>query len=275
GYQPENILLVFLPANTTSKLQPLDAGTIANFKAMFREKQYERANNLFISNHLNNSSVYKLKEVQALFMLAEAWLRVKPMTINNCWVHTKVLLNTAEIVSDPPTTSLPLEDDVVDRINELLPQLPGIDAEDGLDLAGFDLDSGENHMIITETFEVIEDQEEEEETVDVEENRRRLREALETVLAFEFSLDEFDQMVHRRLGQKLQAIRAEEINWCSLVQLILVSPAFQGITVPSLYPIKQLFFSPLILSSRLQEAPLIRLLVYVDNYEILLSSLSE
>ncbi|OBZ80291.1 hypothetical protein A0J61_11661, partial [Choanephora cucurbitarum] len=67
------------------------------------------------------------------------------------------------------------------RINELLPQLPGIDAEDGLDLADFDLDSGENHMIITETFEIIEDQEEkeeEEETVDVEENRRRLKKLL-------------------------------------------------------------------------------------------------
>ena len=179
---------------------------------MFREKQYERANNLYISNRLNNSSVYKLKEVQALFMLAEAWLRVKPMTINNCWVHTKVLLNTAEVVSDPPTASLPLEDDVVYRINELLPQLPGIDAEDGLDLADFDLDSGENHIIIIETFEVIEDQEEEEKTVDVEENRRRLKEALETVLAFDFPLDELDQKVHRRLGQKLQAIRAEELK---------------------------------------------------------------
>ncbi|OBZ80262.1 hypothetical protein A0J61_11689 [Choanephora cucurbitarum] len=165
-------------------------GITANFKAMFREKQYERANNLYISNRLNNSSIYKLKKVQALFMLAEACLRVKPMTVNNYWVHTKVLLNTTEVVSDPPTASLPKEDDVVDSINELLPQLPGIDVEDGSDLADFDLDSGEDHMIITEIFE----------------------EALETVLAFDFPYDELDQKVHRRLGLKLQVIRAEELK---------------------------------------------------------------
>ncbi|KAI8325767.1 hypothetical protein EDC96DRAFT_550347 [Choanephora cucurbitarum] len=150
---------------------------------MYREKQYERATNLYMSNCLDNLSVYKLKEVQALFMLAEAWLRVKPLTINNCWVHTKILLNTAEVVSEPPTTSLPLEDDVVDRINELLPQLP---------------DQNEDEV------------EEEEEFVDVEENRRRLKEALETVLALDFPVNELEQKVHRCLGQKLQAIRAEE-----------------------------------------------------------------
>ncbi|KAI8370771.1 hypothetical protein EDC96DRAFT_542681 [Choanephora cucurbitarum] len=182
---------------------------------MYREKQYERATNLYMSNCLDNLSVYKLKEVQALFMLAEAWLRVKPLTINNCWVHTKILLNTAEVVSEPPTTSLPLEDDVVDRINELLPQLPGVDTEDGLDLADFDLNSDESQMIITDTLDVMVDQnedevEEEEEFVDVEENRRRLKEALETVLALDFPVNELEQKVHRCLGQKLQAIRAEE-----------------------------------------------------------------
>ena len=175
---------------------------------MYREKQYERATNLYMSNCLDNLSVYKLKEVQALFMLAEAWLRVKPLTINNCWVHTKILLNTAEVVSEPPTTSLPLEDDVVDRINELLPQLPGVDTEDGLDLADFDLNSDESQMIITDTLDVMVDQnedevEEEEEFVDVEKNRRRLKEALETILAHDFPVNELEQKVHRCLGQKL------------------------------------------------------------------------
>ena len=205
---------------------------------MFREKQYERANNLYMSNRLDNLSVYKLKEVQALFMLAEAWLRVKPLTIKNCWVHTKILLNTAEVVSDPPTTSLPLEDDVVDRINELLPQLPGIDTEDGLDLADFDLNSGENQMIITDTLDVMEDQEEEEEEeeeefVDVEENRRKLKKALETILAQDFPLNEFHQKVHHRLGPKLQAIRAEELK--SMNQSDLQSFFSKNEFFPSIY----------------------------------------
>ncbi|KAI8325252.1 hypothetical protein EDC96DRAFT_550373 [Choanephora cucurbitarum] len=96
----------------------------------------------------------------------------------------------------------------------LLPQLPGIDAEDGLDLADFEIDSGESRMIITEMFEEANDQEEEEEVeeeiVDVEGDRRKLKEALETILALDFPVNELEQKVHRCLGQKLQAIRAEE-----------------------------------------------------------------
>ncbi|OBZ81718.1 hypothetical protein A0J61_10235 [Choanephora cucurbitarum] len=70
-------------------------------------------------------------------------------------------------------------------------------------------------MIITDTLDVMEGQEEdeeEEEFVDVEENRRKLKKALETILVLDFPLDELDQKVHRRLGQKLQAIHAEELK---------------------------------------------------------------
>ncbi|KAG1631216.1 hypothetical protein G6F45_004963 [Rhizopus arrhizus] len=45
-----NIKLLFLPANTTSKLQVLDAGIIDNFKAHFRAQQYDRALCLYITN---------------------------------------------------------------------------------------------------------------------------------------------------------------------------------------------------------------------------------
>ncbi|KAG1049730.1 hypothetical protein G6F43_007954 [Rhizopus delemar] len=56
-----NIKLIFLLANTTSKLQALDAGIIDNFKAHFRAQQYDCALCLYITN---------------------AWLKVKPETIN-------------------------------------------------------------------------------------------------------------------------------------------------------------------------------------------------
>ncbi|KAG1454166.1 hypothetical protein G6F46_007552 [Rhizopus delemar] len=59
--QLNNIKLIFLLANTTSKLQALDAEIIDNFKAHFRAQQYDRALCLHITNE---------------------WLKVKPETIN-------------------------------------------------------------------------------------------------------------------------------------------------------------------------------------------------
>ncbi|OAC98487.1 hypothetical protein MUCCIDRAFT_121797, partial [Mucor lusitanicus CBS 277.49] len=86
-----NIKLIFLPANTTSKLQPLDAGIIANFKAHFRWHQYYRATNKYVAGvDLDLVEEYRMDEVDALFFLADAWRKVKPETIKNCWDHATI-----------------------------------------------------------------------------------------------------------------------------------------------------------------------------------------
>ncbi|KAL7326228.1 hypothetical protein PS15p_212320 [Mucor circinelloides] len=86
-----NIKLIFLPANTTSKLQPLDAGIIANLKAHFRYHQYFRAANKHIAGvDLDYAEEYRMDEVDALFFLADSWLKIEPQTIKNCWDHTKI-----------------------------------------------------------------------------------------------------------------------------------------------------------------------------------------
>ncbi|KAG1493186.1 hypothetical protein G6F45_011105 [Rhizopus arrhizus] len=77
-----NIKLIFLLSNTTSKLHALDTGIIDNFKAHFRAQQYDRALCLYISKKLDNPNVYKMDQAQAMFFLANAWLKVKPETIN-------------------------------------------------------------------------------------------------------------------------------------------------------------------------------------------------
>ncbi|KAG1522913.1 hypothetical protein G6F52_005449 [Rhizopus delemar] len=57
-------------------------GMIDNFKAHFRAQQYDRALCLYISKKLDNLDVYKMDQSQAMFSLANAWLKVKPETIN-------------------------------------------------------------------------------------------------------------------------------------------------------------------------------------------------
>ncbi|KAG1620473.1 hypothetical protein G6F46_002379 [Rhizopus delemar] len=71
-----NIKLLFLLANATSKLQALDAGIIDNFMANFRAQQYDRALYLYISKKLDNSNVYKMDQAQAMLFLANAWLKL-------------------------------------------------------------------------------------------------------------------------------------------------------------------------------------------------------
>ncbi|KAG1461768.1 hypothetical protein G6F46_003912 [Rhizopus delemar] len=63
-------------------LDGLKKRMIDNFKAHFRAQQYDRALCLYISKKLDNLDVYKMDQSQAMFSLANAWLKVKPETIN-------------------------------------------------------------------------------------------------------------------------------------------------------------------------------------------------
>ena len=67
------VKIIFLPKNTTSRLQPLDAGVIQNFKVMYRKRlvKYELA----IINE-NFSATRIIKDVNVLMVIQwaqEAW----------------------------------------------------------------------------------------------------------------------------------------------------------------------------------------------------------
>ena len=75
-----NIKVLFLPPNTTSKLQPLDLGIIQNFK-------------LYYCNLLMRFVLAKMEEcttdvksftvLHAIRWIAQAWSKVKPDVIKN------------------------------------------------------------------------------------------------------------------------------------------------------------------------------------------------
>lgn len=77
-----NVELIFLPANTTSKTQPLDAGIIHSMKCQYRK--------LFINKLLacyENEVEFKFNILDALKLIKVAWGKVTKETIVNCFKH--------------------------------------------------------------------------------------------------------------------------------------------------------------------------------------------
>lgn len=82
----QSVEVVFLPPNTTSRLQPCDAGIIAAMKIRYRTFQMERA--LDLSEEEVVSDIYKVDILSAMLALKRIWTALPPSGIFNCWVHT-------------------------------------------------------------------------------------------------------------------------------------------------------------------------------------------
>ncbi|KAK4510997.1 Translocation protein S62 [Mucor velutinosus] len=233
-----NIKLIFLPANTTSKLQPLDAGIIANFKAQFRWHQYYRAVNKYLAGvSLDLTEEYRMDEVDALYFLADSWIKVKPQTIQNCWDHTKILdfkfaqrqrVDSEDVL---PSFELPLDDDLVSQLNEIIPELPGNRSNDGVQLVtevnDLDLNADESDAIVfnpvivefedgddvTHRSQELEVEEEPVEIYDVDtkEIREKLKHAYETILYHTIPMDKKEKSMLKTIRRNLNDIRSEEV----------------------------------------------------------------
>ena len=108
-----NIKIVFLPKNTTSRLQPLDAGIIQSFKTKYRKKlmRYVIAR---INDDLTASETAKgIDILQAITWVSHSWKEVSVETIKNCFAKCGI---TDQIGHD--------EDELVDEeLNFLLNEL--------------------------------------------------------------------------------------------------------------------------------------------------------
>ena len=80
----------FLPPNTTSEIQPMDAGVIRNFKVHYKRHFLKHQLNMFDQD----GSTEKINVKQAIYFIHDAWKDVKQTIIANCWKHTEILPST-------------------------------------------------------------------------------------------------------------------------------------------------------------------------------------
>ncbi|RPA99586.1 DDE-domain-containing protein, partial [Choiromyces venosus 120613-1] len=71
--------------NTTSQLQPLDAGIIRTFKAYYRQAFLQLAILRDEEDAIQNP--FKISQLEAMELRKEAWSKVLAMAISNCWKH--------------------------------------------------------------------------------------------------------------------------------------------------------------------------------------------
>ena len=93
-----NIKIVFLPKNTTSRLQPLDAGIIQSFKTKYRKKLMR-----YVIARINDdlfASEIDIDILQAITWVADAWNEVSVETIKNCFATCRITEQTSEDKDD-------------------------------------------------------------------------------------------------------------------------------------------------------------------------------
>ena len=82
-----------------------------------------------------------MDEIDILYFSADSWICIKLQTIQNCWDRTKALnfkfndrKRSTETDSATPTLELPLDDDLVNQLNKIIPDFPGNQSNDGTTL---------------------------------------------------------------------------------------------------------------------------------------------
>ena len=123
-----NIKVVFLPVNTTSRLQPLDAGIIKNFKVHYRRllvKHTLAKINDDSGEVVNASSICKSVDVLlAIRWIKEAWAAVSPNTIINCFRRYGAIPRiSSENDSEDPFDDLDDQTQDMTNLNELVQQM--------------------------------------------------------------------------------------------------------------------------------------------------------
>lgn len=84
-----NVKVYFLPPNSTSSLQPLDAAIIASMKMQYGRRHMERAVDL---SDVGVKDIHKVEILTAMNWMSEVWTEVTNETIPNGWRTTRLMV---------------------------------------------------------------------------------------------------------------------------------------------------------------------------------------
>ncbi len=114
-----NTTVFYLPPNTTSKIQPCDAGIIQSLKAYY----WRRFNRLLIQRLQDKvADPEKIDVLEAMHIVVAAWsMDVKPEIIRNCFCHCQIRTTDADVTSvlEEPLIDPKVIKDLEEQVQEL------------------------------------------------------------------------------------------------------------------------------------------------------------
>ena len=132
-----NISIKFLPKNTTSKTQPLDAGIIANWKVKYKKKLLR-----YVCSKVDGEIVKSTNVSMAIEWGKQAWSEVSQDTIVKCFKKTRLYPQEVEEDDDPfeGEDELPALQELMDKVGSSCDAELFIFAEDSIDVCSGNID---------------------------------------------------------------------------------------------------------------------------------------
>ncbi|CAB4424685.1 unnamed protein product [Rhizophagus irregularis] len=136
--QLTNVTLHFLPSNTTSHLQPYDAGIINSFKAKYQKLLVKNRVEAYEISQQLNKEADSLNIHDAIVFCTNAWNAVTQEIIYNCWKHTDIL----PLVNQEEVDEIPFDDhmdaDEFIHVDDHLKSNEGLTDEEIISLVNLD-----------------------------------------------------------------------------------------------------------------------------------------